>query len=242
MYRGEFGQAEAVLRRILPARLEPDNATWRNAELVTPLLGLARLAEVKGDLLAARREAERALAIQPKVPLCLYFAGLFAIRAGDLPAGERHLRTLEEVVSVARGPLVPHYRHALAAEIALARGRPLEAQPLLENAVGSGKLFYDFWNVMPGDAFRDGLARSYLAVGDKEKAAEVLAALVSSRFDRDPLLSVRALYTLGKLKLELGDQVRGRELLRQFLEHWGKADWDLPEVREARALLASSGS
>jgi hypothetical protein len=50
---------------------------------------------------------------------------------------------------------------------------------------------------------------------------------------------LRALYTLGKLKLELGDHARGRELLEKFLEHWGKADWELPEVRDARARLAS---
>jgi hypothetical protein len=143
---------------------------------------------------------------------------------------------------VARGPLVPYYRDALAAEIALARGRPLEAQPLLENALGSGKLFYDSWqHHFPGPAFRDGLARTYLAVGDKRKAAEALEALLRSRRVgfRSPVLMVRTLYTLGKLRLELGDDARGRELLEKFLTHWGKADWDLPEVRDARALLAS---
>jgi hypothetical protein len=172
----------------------------------------------------------------------LYTAGLFAIRSGDVPAGEQHLRTLDRVVSVARGPAVPYYRDALAAEIALARGRPLEALPLLENAVGSGKLFYDFWTFSPGPAFRDGLARTYLAVGDKKKAAEALEALVSSKYEcalTGPLPCIRALYTQGKLRLELGDRARGRELLEKFLEHWGKADWDLPEVRDARARLGS---
>jgi tetratricopeptide (TPR) repeat protein len=205
------------------------------------LRSLAYLLDLKGDSLAARREAERDLALYPKGPYSLYLAGLFAIRAGDLPGGERHLRTLEQVASVARGPLVPHYRDALAAEIALARGRPMDARPLLENAVDSGKLFYEGLH-SPGPAFRDGLARTYLALGDKRKAAEALEALVSSRregWSDSPVLKVRTFYTLGKLRLELGDRARGRELLEKFLMHWGKADWDLPEVRDARALLAS---
>jgi hypothetical protein len=76
-------------------------------------------------------------------------------------------------------------------------------------------------------------------MGDKGKAAEALEALVSRRHEAFGIGWIRALYTLGRLKLELGDRARGRELLEQFLEHWGKADWDLPEVRDARALLAS---
>jgi hypothetical protein len=83
-----------------------------------------------------------------------------------------------------------------------------------------------------------------LAIGDNEKAAEALQALVSNRWEgfSDPVRCVRALYTLGKLRLELGDRARGRELLEKFLKHWGNADWDIPEVRSARALLAASTS
>jgi tetratricopeptide (TPR) repeat protein len=203
---------------------------------------LAQLSELKGDLQGGRQEAERALILQPTGPYALYFAGLFAIRAGDFDAGERHLRTLEQVARAARGPLVPHYRDALAAELLLARGRAREAQPLLESAVNSGKLFYDWWSYGPATAFRDALARIYLAMGDRRKAAEALEALLKNGYEgvADPVTYIRALYVLGKLKLELGDRARGRELLEKFLWHWGKADWDLPEVRDARARLASS--
>lgn len=55
-----------------------------------------------------------------------------------------------------------------------------------------------------------------------------------------PVIHIRAHYTLGTLRLDLGDRARGRELLQKFLDHWGNADWDLPEVRDARARLASS--
>jgi tetratricopeptide (TPR) repeat protein len=197
---------------------------------------------LRGDLAGAHRQAERSLEVQPGGPFCLYLAGAFAIRAGDIPAAERHLRTLQEVTKVARGPLVPHYRDVLIAEIALARGRPSEAQPLLESAVGSGKLRYTSQDgIEPGPAFRDSLARTYLALGEKRKAAEALEALVNSGMERVfyPVPYIRALYTLGRLRLDLGEKARGRELLQKFLTHWGKADWELPEVRDARARLAS---
>ena len=55
-----------------------------------------------------------------------------------------------------------------------------------------------------------------------------------------PAIKIRAQYTLGTLKLDLGDRAGGRDLLQKFLQRWDKADWDLPEVRDARARLASS--
>jgi hypothetical protein len=85
------------------------------------------------------------------------------------------------------------------------------------------------------------LIRTYLALGEKDKAAKTLEDILSSGGERldYPIHYVRSLYTLGKLKIEAGEKTEGRELLRQFLEFWGEADWDLPEVRDARARLAS---
>jgi len=240
---GEFGRAEAAYRAFVPARLRPDESTGASAEL-TMLQALAELLALKGDLTAAHREAERPLLVQPDGSFCLYFAGLFATRAGDLARAERHLRKLEEVAKVARNPLVPHYRDALTAELALAGGRPSEAQPLLEKAVASGKLRYEALQFGPGALFRDALARTYLARREKKKAVEALETLLTPKNQAyaHPVIKIRAYYTLGTLKLDLGDRVRGRELLQKFLHHWGKADWNLPEVRDARARLASSMS
>jgi len=44
------------------------------------------------------------------------------------------------------------------------------------------------------------------------------------------------------LYAERGDQTNSRQYLEQFLEHWGNADWDLPEVRDARARLSRPSS
>jgi tetratricopeptide (TPR) repeat protein len=234
---GQFEAAQATLRELVPARLEADELDAVTPNAVGALTSLADLADLKGDHQAARREAERALLVQPEGPSCLYYTGLFAIRAGDVSAAERYLRTLERVAKGAHEPLGRHCRDALMAEIALARGRPSEARPLLEDAVGSGMIRYDTWALSVGSAFRDGLVRTYLAVGDKKKAAEALEGLFG--VGNDVLRSIRGRYRLGKLDLELGDRARGREHLKKFLEYWGRADWDLPEVRDARAQLAS---
>jgi tetratricopeptide (TPR) repeat protein len=234
---GQFGPAEAAFRKSLPTQLESDD--FASLQAVT-LHALAELRMLKGDLKAAQREAERALMIQPEGPFCLYFAGLVASQAGDFRGAERHLATLQAVTKVARGPLVPYYRDALVAEVALARGHPEVARPLLENAVRSDKLLYEAWRgFFPRPLFCDGLARIYLASGEKPKAALALEALLASEWERifHPAVYIRALYTLGMLKLDVGDRAVGRELLQKFLMHWGKADWDLKEVRDAQARL-----
>jgi hypothetical protein len=168
-------------------------------------------------------------------------AGVFAIRAGDIPGARRHLQKLNEVANIARGPFVPHYRNALSAEVALAGGRPLDARPLLEAAVRSGTLRYESWaGFVPAARFRDALARTYLALGDQRRAVDALESCFSNPGEQVslPVAYIRTLYVLGILELELGDTRRGRELLEKFLAYWGHADWDLPEVRNARARLA----
>ena len=90
-----------------------------------------------------------------------------------------------------------------------------------------------------GAAFRNGLVQAYLASGDKPKAVETLETLIGSGLERadHPVLYVRALYELGLLQVDLGEQEEGRRNLERFLEHWGDADWDLPEVADARERL-----
>jgi len=38
-------------------------------------------------------------------------------------------------------------------------------------------------------------------------------------------------------KMELGDVEAGQQYRESFVEHWGDADWHLPEVADARARL-----
>jgi tetratricopeptide (TPR) repeat protein len=235
---GQFERANSVARQIMPARLEANEA---DILAINALVWLAEMADLKGDHRAAQKEAERMLLVQPTAPFCLYLAGLYALRGGDVTAAERHLLGLETVAKLARGPLVPHYRDALLAEFALTNGRPRDAQPLLEAALSSGTLRYEYGRT-PAVHFQDAMARVHLAMGQKARAADTLEELVKLGSSRlwHPALYIRGVYTLGKLRLDLDDRTRGRQRLQEFLMYWGKADWDLPEVRDARRLLAAT--
>jgi serine/threonine protein kinase/tetratricopeptide (TPR) repeat protein/TolB-like protein len=240
LYHGQFARVLAPLREWASSfHFQPYEAAPAGA---AGLLNLADLLAFKGDSHGAQRAAEKALVVQPETPSCLYTAGVFALRASDGPAAERHLRKLEEVVSRSHGPLGPHYRNALVAEMALAEGRPSDARPLMEGAVHSGMLRYEMWTgFMPEVRLREGLVRTYLALGEKEKATQVLEDLIKEPHGVVmPVSRLLALYRLGVLRMDLGDRDGGRKYLQKFLGHWGKADWNLAEVRDARARLAGS--
>jgi tetratricopeptide (TPR) repeat protein len=205
------------------------------------LQSLAQLLATKGELKAARVHAEQALLIQPEGPRCLYYAGLLALRQGDVPAAESYLKKITEVVAEGRHASGDLYRDGLNAEILLAQGKPAEARLLFERVVGSKRLLFDFHSHISsaGPAFRDGLARTYMALGENRKAVNALADLLNSGYERlnHPVTYVQALYSLGKLQIETGDKSTAREFLGKFLDHWGKAEWNLAEVRNARAGL-----
>jgi tetratricopeptide (TPR) repeat protein len=200
--------------------------------------------ELKGDSAAAQVQAESALAAQPECPRCLYLAGVFALRNKETGEAEKHLETLTDVDTAGKNAVSDLYLDALQAEMDLEAGKPEQARELFEGLIASGRLLSDFYTHYYGSsgaAIRDGMAGIYIALGEKEKAVEVLEALLESGWERvgHPVLYVRALYTLGVLSGELGDDAKSREYFERFLEHWGDADWDLAEVRDARARLQS---
>lgn len=133
----------------------------------------------------------------------------------------------------------------LALETELYDGpKRVEAAEALERALSASTarlIDYEMNTEFAAAAFRDTLARAYLALGRRHDAARVLEDLVNSGIERVhfpfPVVYVRALFTLGNLKMELGDVLAGREMLTRFLDHWGASDWPLQEVREARKLV-----
>jgi hypothetical protein len=90
-----------------------------------------------------------------------------------------------------------------------------------------------------GAAIRDGLVRTYLALGRDGDAAEALEDLLASGAERvdHPAIYTQALYRLGVLKLENGRREEGRRLLSTYLAQWGSADWELESIGDARARL-----
>ena len=246
-YLGEFDAAAAAYEEAGgTVGYRPDEQLTRGGVPATALEALADLLQLKGDFPRALQEAERSLGIQPESPRAQFFAGLAAVRASNLPVAEKRLDALQKLVQRARATTGDLYRDALDAEIRLARGAAPDAVSLLERVMRSDRVWQDMWSCgcTSGAVFREGLARAYLAIGDRDKAATTLRPLVSGSFEgwAHPVVSVRALYTLGKLSVEGGDVAPGREYLKRFLAQWGKAGWDLPEVREARRLLAQPGN
>jgi tetratricopeptide (TPR) repeat protein len=241
-YRGEFDAALIAYRE---AALATGSEVREDLIAGVPASAHSSRAELlllKGDVEGAKAETNRALALEPLSVRNLYFAGRLAARNDDTSLAESYLQTMNEILAAARGSTTRIYRDALEGEIALARGEANEARDLFEKVVHSEGVQSDWgaYVASAGAVFRDGLARTYLAQGEKEKAVEALEGLLQSGYERlsHPVLYVQALYKLGVLKSELGEEQASRKYLESFLEHWGRADWDLPDVRDARRRLA----
>ncbi len=240
-YLGELDQAEQAYRQAGRAAGFRVHEGGAGGVPASALQSLAELLELRGDVLAARRESERALALQPESARGLYFAGRFALRDEDPVAAERYLGRLSALPAVSTSESIAIYKKALEAEIDFFRGRPEKARDKLEPLATSGSLLVD-WALTcssSGAAFRETLSRVYEALGEKEEASHALEELLASGFERmdHPALYVRALYALGVSKVESGDLDAGSRLLEKFLEHWGDSTWELPEVADARARL-----
>jgi hypothetical protein len=201
---------------------------------------LGWLLALHGDMAGAREPMRAALELQPNSYRCLYMDALMALRDQDRDAAQARLATLNDLVGKGWSPAAALYRDALAAELALADGRPAEARVGFAALVDSGHLMED-WYVHEdslGPWVRDGLARAALADGDAAAAEAAWAGLGSSGLERlrQPILWVLSLYQRGRLALQAGRTGEGRQLLEEFLRRWGSVD--LPEVSDARALLA----
>ncbi|MHC5209241.1 MAG: protein kinase domain-containing protein [Planctomycetota bacterium] len=202
---------------------------------------LAFLLMLRGDLEAALASAEAPLAIQPESPRCLYTAVYFASRARRLETARQHVRRLEVLCRRDVTPSAALYRDAAAAELALAQGDAEGARDAYRAGIGSGQLMDD-WSAFEdsaGPMFRDGLVRACVAAGDMSGAALALDALIECGYERarHPVLWTTALATRGRMRLDSGRDGPGRELLQRYLDHWGRADWDLPLTTEVRAAL-----
>ena len=238
VYRGQFRTAAGRLRESTAERTKHKGEDHISADqLSLSLQSLANLLELRGDRKGALAAAQDALDLQPRAPMNLYFAGRVTAQSGDTTTATQHLDRLEGLLPELRHSAADLFRDALRAEISLAEGRPVEARDLLEGVMAARNRWHFFR--AGGTAFREGLARAYLALGEEAKATETLEGILESGYERlsFPTLYLRAMHRLGVLKLEAGDRVEGRRLLEEFLEHWGEADWDLEEVRDAKERL-----
>jgi tetratricopeptide (TPR) repeat protein len=239
-YTGAFEAARKAYAGAAAVTVVPGHEGVQTGFVATVHEVLAELHALGGDLTAARAESERAVALQPRHPAHHYHAGRLALFAGDRAAAEEHLRVLRASTS-SRGILAPLYEQALAAELLLADGEADRAREKLTEVVGSGALLHELFasNSSAGALFRDALARACRARWDQAGEIAALEGLVAGGFERlnHPTIYVPALYRLGELYLESGDEDKARQYFERFLELWGAADWSLPEVAEARDHL-----
>ena len=201
---------------------------------------LAELLALRGELDDAGAAVQQALAVQPEALRSLYLAGSYAARGGHSEAAAGYRDQLAEVIASSLTSSGWVYLDSLEAELALAGGNTAEARRLLENIVSSGHMSdgtTSYFSAV-GPVVVDRLVQVYLALDQEQDAAEALQEMISG-YPRSeyPVRYVRALYRLGVLAIERGQDAEGRQYLEQFLDHWGKADWQLPQVTDARARL-----
>jgi serine/threonine protein kinase/tetratricopeptide (TPR) repeat protein len=243
-YVGEFEQAVEYYRRAgMASGLRTDEGAGGGVP-ASALQTLAELYQLTGETGAARAEADRALAVQPESWRGLYYAGRMALLDEDLESGARHLETLRRVPAVGSSASARVYLAALEGEMALASGDAARARELFEPLVRASResLMLDWASTCSsaGAAIRDGLVRTYLALGRSSDAMKELEAILASGAERidHPVLYTQALYRLGIMKLESGRVEEGRRLLSRYLAQWEDSDWELPSVAEARKRLS----
>ncbi len=241
-YLGEFDRAVESYRR---AGMSSGLRTDEGASGGVPASSLQLLAELHllgGEIGAARAEVERALGIQPESFRGLYYAGRMALVDGDADQAARYSSKLARLPAVETSAAARVYLRALEGEMALAEGDARGAREIFEPLV-EGSLMLDWATTCSssGAAIRDGLVRTYLALGRDADAAEALEDLLASGAERvdHPAIYTQALYRLGVLKLASGRREEGRRLLSTYLAQWGSADWELESIADARARLAS---
>ncbi|MEM7355587.1 MAG: tetratricopeptide repeat protein [Acidobacteriota bacterium] len=240
-YRGRFDAAIEAYRGATSMHAAPDHEGIQNGFPTSAHLCLAELAELRGDMAAARQAAQDAVAMQPSLLAPRYFAGRLAARDGDIAASEEHLRVVRRLAAASHGTQAVLFEQALEAEVLLAEGRAEEARQKYESVVGSQALLHDFYASASstGAVFRDGLARTCRALWDQSCEIAALRGLIDSDFERleHPVLYMLALFRLGELHLEAGEITPAREYFTRFLEPWSEADWPLNEIAEAREIL-----
>ena len=127
--RYDLALADAQLGRLDAAAALLDEALHRDTRFAAAAANLVAVQLQRGDLAAARRAAERFVAIAPDAALAHYGRGIAALRSGDLVTARADFRALS---AADPGYAVAHYDLAL---VELRAGRDAVAQAELERAL-----------------------------------------------------------------------------------------------------------
>jgi serine/threonine protein kinase/tetratricopeptide (TPR) repeat protein len=216
-------------------------------------LAAASFALETEQLLRARAHARDALRILDRngalveplfeQPVLRSFArfvlGIADVRTGQLASAERHLEA-QKVDGRVDDPRQLWWQHALAGEIAFARGDFGGAERLWRTGMPPHKMRFDmrrataiFANQLPQ---RDWQARLQRVRGDLTAAAATYRALNSPSPDSPWTTVAEPRFVLERARLlqRMGDTESARAEYSRFLDLWRSADPELPELIEAR--------
>jgi serine/threonine-protein kinase len=165
--------------------------------------------------------------------------GVLTARAGDLTTAQAILRRLEDDARDRRAPRPEARVYQLRAEIALARGRTVEAH---ENAGRAVRAFETAYAL-------ETLARAQEAAGMIAPAITTWTTILERQGERAindwdaPAFSqvVLGWYSLARLQELAGRVDEARTCYGEFLRRWDRSDPDLPVVVDARARLSRLG-
>ena len=160
-------QVFTPLHGVLTADGQPDTVSYRDANESSLVQNYAAIHfylgveyDQRGDLPAATREAERALAISPRFVGNRLFLGLLYEKAGDLPRAERHYQA-----SLLAHPGDPRLLHRLGRVLG-EEGRSEAAVPILREAIARGQRdYFDPWG---------SLFEVYWRAGQRDSAVQLL--------------------------------------------------------------------
>jgi tetratricopeptide (TPR) repeat protein len=234
-FTGQFDDALRLWSAAAPSwAIQPERVGGYDGELLAEAkLRRAEIFSLKGDFAAAESEIASVVDIFPNNFELLFWAGHYALEDNDPESVEVYRARLADLAEQARYPFLSLYVDFLEADIKLKQEDYAEARDLLLHVIDIYDYHYD-----AGHA-RILLSRAYLGLGQPEEAVDFLENIRPNY--REAIVTfphIRALFILGKLKLQLGDETAAREYLTRYLSYWGDADWDLEEVAEAKILLA----
>ena len=188
-----------------------------------------------GDHQAAIADMRKYIALQGNGPLGFHTLGWNLLQADRLPEAERELERIRNRAEEMVSPVGEIQALMLEAEIHLykdvygkanaALGRLSEYRP--ENRYGDRELWIR--------------ARLQTATGNLPGAITTYREILLPSGDwlGIDLLHTRIRYELARLEGETGDIANAQKHYREFLDRWGEADVEIPEVNDAKSRLAN---
>ncbi len=177
----------------------------------------------------------------------LYFLGLADLKENNIQSAKSRLEEMERffpIIQRNKERVIIRY-NLLNAEVKLAEGKFEEAVAFCEKELRLVRTHtnYDFnFNIPIHADNSDILARAYQKAGKVDQAISEYEKLLTlereDRFDRFPI-DPRYHYRIASLYEQKGWIGKAIEHYTKFLEIWGDADPDWPELAEAKSRLAS---